>query len=260
MSQWYVHIEGETLGPVSAESVKNMLAKSRLGFADFVWRPGLTKWVRVYDMDEFAAGLPPYPQSPIPEALGHAPPAKAPAPAPARAKKPAPEEHKPLIRAKAPEPEAPEARGPVPSKQAVHSDMPANVMPLPVNDERRKPDARVSAERRKWPKTRYAVRVPIEGKVESKEYGTFKVSNISEGGLFIRSKDPIAVGTDIKFRLVCEELGKHLDMTGVVIRQGIVVEGHVGFAISFTRLNPAHKRLIDEYVDKVFAAGKVSGE
>jgi hypothetical protein len=249
MSQWYVHIEGETLGPLSTDSVKNMLAKSRLGFADYLWRPGLTKWVRVFDMDEFAAGLPSYPKSPIPEAqvpaeTGHAKSNHARANHP-RANHPRTERTR-----------VEDALDPAP----LTVEKADNVTQLPVPEAKLKPDARATAERRKWPKTRYAIRVPIEGKIDIQGHGSFHVTNISEGGLFIRSKDPIPVGTDIKFKLHCPDLGKTMDMTGVVIRQGIVVEGHVGFAISFTRLNPAHKRLIDDYVNKTFESEKVSGE
>src|SRR4051812_3052742 len=67
---WFLHILGETMGPLSTEVVKSMLQQNRLQFADFLWCEELTKWTRVSDVHDFAALLPPYPDAPIPKKSG----------------------------------------------------------------------------------------------------------------------------------------------------------------------------------------------
>src|SRR5579884_545965 len=64
---WYVHMHDETLGPLTTEKVVLMLTQNRLQFADFAWSEGYTKWVRISDIDEFAAHLPGYPKIGIPK-------------------------------------------------------------------------------------------------------------------------------------------------------------------------------------------------
>jgi len=96
-------------------------------------------------------------------------------------------------------------------------------------------------------------RVMLEGNVSVEGYGAFPVVDISEGGVFLSAVSPIAFGTDLRFRLESPSLGKTLDMTGIVIREGASEDGHAGFAIQFTRVNPAHRRVIHEYVKSKMA-------
>src|SRR5581483_7942360 len=64
---WFIHIQGENLGPLPLQTIKLMLSQNRLQFADYIWGPGLNKWERIYELDEFAALLPGYPKQPIPK-------------------------------------------------------------------------------------------------------------------------------------------------------------------------------------------------
>ena len=87
--QWFVHIQGETFGPLSNEIVVLMIKQNRLQFSDYIWRPGLEKWIRISELDEFLVLMPQYPKVPIPEyhpAVETAEAAKTPEQAPADSK------------------------------------------------------------------------------------------------------------------------------------------------------------------------------
>lgn len=91
-------------------------------------------------------------------------------------------------------------------------------------------------------------RVRLEGNVNVDGYGNFTAFDLSEGGLFIVANTPIPFGTDVKIRLESPAFPKAMDMTGIVIREGLSEAGEAGFAIQFTRVNPAHRRVIQDYV------------
>jgi hypothetical protein len=198
---WYLHIQGETFGPVSTQVVTIMLRQNRLLFSDYVWAKGLTKWSRLGDLHQFASLMPPYPNAPIPGD------------------------------------DAPEAPAPKPARQAAPVAQAAPVVQpepgIPPNQHRL----------RRYP------RIPLPGTVEVAGYGVFELIDLSEGGIFLKAGTTnIPHGTDVKFSLAANAFPKPLDMTGLVIRAGDSDDGTKGFAIQFTRVNPAHKRVIQEYV------------
>ncbi len=88
----------------------------------------------------------------------------------------------------------------------------------------------------------------IDGSIAINGSEIYEVYDIAEGGLFIVSDVPLAIGTDVKFIFTSRSLSKVLTMTGVVIREGKTEEGKPGFGIQFTRVNPAHARMIRDYV------------
>ncbi len=74
------------------------------------------------------------------------------------------------------------------------------------------------------------------------------VTNISQGGVFIRSKNPLPVGTKVtlKFSVILDDF-ETVEGEGEVVR----VENHAGNAgmgVAFTRLTADSKKLIDEIV------------
>jgi Tfp pilus assembly protein PilZ len=192
-STWYVHIQGENIGPLSTANVSSMLQQNRLQFVDFIWAESLTKWHRIMDLDQFASLLPQYPKVGIPAV--------------------AVEE-----RVETP------ARKPSPAKEA------------PVKSPTKKPALG------KFQRVR-----GLGAKVQIEEHGSFNVVNMSEGGIFLESKQPPFVGTEVTLSLELPSVEKKLDLTGVVIRHGIAEE-IVGFAVEFTRLNPAHKRVLRDFI------------
>jgi Tfp pilus assembly protein PilZ len=206
---WHVYLQGEPLGPLATETVVLMLKQGRLQFLDFVWAAHLTKWQRLADLDEFAALIPPYPSAPIPSRKIDAAAQPEPTPEPTLKPEPKPE---PKVEVAAPAKKAP------------------------------KPAPKV------WPKVRRFDRVPSKAeRAVLKEHGGFDVVNVSIGGIFLSAPNPLAIGTEVTLTLELNSIEKKLEMTGVVIRQGIV-DGFNGFAIEFTRLNPAHKRILHDYV------------
>jgi hypothetical protein len=67
---WFIHIQGETFGPLSNEIVVLMIKQNRLQFSDFIWSEGCTKWMRIVEISEFTALMPPYPKVPVPAHAG----------------------------------------------------------------------------------------------------------------------------------------------------------------------------------------------
>ena len=93
------------------------------------------------------------------------------------------------------------------------------------------------------------VRVPIEGTVYFTGSKHYSILNISETGLlFLLSEETPLIGKEVKFKIESPEFLQPLQMTGILIReeqkQGTNVVG-----IEFTRINPAHARLIKAYVE-----------
>lgn len=208
---WYVHIQGENIGPLSTANVTSMLQQNRLQFVDFIWEESMTKWHRILDLDQFASLLPPYPKAGIPRVETNDKAAEVPAPKPSPVKATTP-----------------------PTKAATTVADAAG--------------ATASSKKQKKPALGKFQRVLATGaKVEIEEHGRFSVVNMSEGGIFLESNKPPLVGTEVTLQLELPGIEKKLDLTGVVIRHGIAEE-IVGFAVEFTRLNPAHKRVLRDFI------------
>jgi Tfp pilus assembly protein PilZ len=77
----------------------------------------------------------------------------------------------------------------------------------------------------------------------------YKIIDISEGGVFVASKEPMEIGTDLQFDLQIEGFPENLSMVGVVIRHGDR-DQHPGFAIEFMRVNPAYKRMLQTFINE----------
>jgi uncharacterized protein (TIGR02266 family) len=213
---WYVHVDGENIGPFSTEKVTSMLQQNRFQFVDFIWAKHLTKWHRISDLDQFASLMPAYPKISIPENSSAEPPP--------------PPKH---------EPKSEPAPKPVAAPKAE---------PAPVKKESpKKEPPKKEKEPEPFPSVRKFMRVPAKGEKVIVSDQSFTVINISEGGIFLKSAKPLSIGTEVKMELHIPGQEKELPMTGVVIRHG-EVDKHAGFAIEFTRLNPAIKRILQQYV------------
>jgi hypothetical protein len=138
-----------------------------------------------------------------------------------------------------PPPPAPVAAAPPPAPSTGMPTAPAAPPPPP-------PEAEGDSNQKAW--IRRHTRVRLDGTVTVEDYGTFTSFDISEGGLFIVANTPIPFGTDVKLHIESAAFPKPLDMTGIVIREGISEAGETGFAIQFTRVNPAHRRVLQDYV------------
>jgi hypothetical protein len=191
-SEWFIHIQGETLGPLPAEAVATMIKQNRVHPAEFAWTHGFDRWMRICECTEFSAHFP-------------APPA---VPVPAGGKETAPS---------VPAPEAP----------AAEPEKPKQV----------------------FSKSRRHSRVVVKGTLETSDYKNYTVVNLSESGLFVKSNEPLPIGTELKFSLFLTGMQRPVEMTGVVIRHG-QAEGEGGFAVEFTRMNPAHRRVIGDIIQR----------
>ncbi len=78
------------------------------------------------------------------------------------------------------------------------------------------------------------------------DYVAEYVSNISQGGVFIRSKNPLAVGTKVtlQFSVIVDDF-EEVCGEGEVVRVDHSPE-NTGMGVAFTRLDADSKRLIDE--------------
>ncbi|MEM1349975.1 MAG: PilZ domain-containing protein [Myxococcota bacterium] len=99
---------------------------------------------------------------------------------------------------------------------------------------------------------RQHVRVDINEEFKAiEQYIAEYVTNISQGGVFIRSKNPLPVGTRVhlKFTVILDDLA-------IVEGEGEVVRREVGegMGVAFTRLSAKSKSIIDEIVDRAVDA------
>lgn len=85
--------------------------------------------------------------------------------------------------------------------------------------------------------------VRVNGLMEVQGHGKFDLIQMSENGALVQGKEAIGIGTQLKFKLICDALGSPLEMTGVVVRQPAEF-GSESVVIEFTRVNPAHQRII----------------
>ena len=90
-------------------------------------------------------------------------------------------------------------------------------------------------------------RVPINREFECVEdYIAEYVSSISPGGVFIRSKKPLPVGTKVNltFSVIVDDV-ETVEGEGEVVRVETSA-GETGMGVAFTRLSADSKALIDE--------------
>lgn len=199
---WFVHVNGETFGPISNEIVVLMLRQSRLHFSDFAWCPNETKWRRISEYKDFAELLPQYPRVPIPSKAELDP-----------------ENFQ--------------------SNQADKWMQAAPPAQKTTSDKIKTP---------KKPKVRRFVRVPIEARFITAEYGSFEVNNISEGGLYVKSTTILLpVGTNIVFKLESASFTEIFDMSGVVVRLGSANDPP-GFGVEFTKVSKEQRKILGDYV------------
>lgn len=215
IQSWFICVGEQILGPLPTDTVTIMLSQNRLQFADYIWTDEQPTWMRIYEVENFRKSLPPFPKMPVP-------------PVPSESPQAAPPKPKPETKAAS-----------KPNKKKTPDEYHF------LNSE---PGSAVEKEKEtEFPKVRRNCRVPISASITIVGRGTYKLGNISEGGAFVMAADGLSVGTDLKFKIESKSFQKPLEMTGVVIRQNVHGET-AGFAIEFTRVNPAYKRLLHEYV------------
>ena len=99
------------------------------------------------------------------------------------------------------------------------------------------------------PHQRQHVRVEVNREFSViEDYIAEYVSNISQGGVFIRSKNPLPVGTSVtlRFSVIVDDV-EIVEGEGEVVRVERSTQ-ETGMGVAFTRLSADSKRLIDEIV------------
>jgi uncharacterized protein (TIGR02266 family) len=98
---------------------------------------------------------------------------------------------------------------------------------------------------------RQHARIPINREFECiDEYIAEYVTDISHGGVFIRSKNPLPIGTRVtlKFSVILDDF-ETIQGEGEVVRVE-TRSGETGMGVAFTRLTAESKELIDEIVTR----------
>lgn len=72
-------------------------------------------------------------------------------------------------------------------------------------------------------------------------------TNLSVGGVFVRSTNPLPVGTEIKISFNIPQFGCYLESMGVVVHNGTVE--NPGMGIKFKNLSERAKRLLSDVLE-----------
>ncbi|MEQ1757756.1 MAG: PilZ domain-containing protein [Vicinamibacterales bacterium] len=81
---------------------------------------------------------------------------------------------------------------------------------------------------------------------------TAVTSNISRGGVAVRSTNPFALGTDVRLRLRLPFSNKEVEAEARVVWS----KPGTGMGLQFSRVSPAHQAAIDEFVNGHFFANR----
>ena len=98
-------------------------------------------------------------------------------------------------------------------------------------------------------------RMPIELEVRYKKLNSFFADytrNISKGGTFIETRNPMPAGTRFLFKLSVPGRGESFEVAGEVVRAESGGRGS-GMAIRFTWSDPAARRAFEQAVEKLMA-------
>jgi uncharacterized protein (TIGR02266 family) len=99
---------------------------------------------------------------------------------------------------------------------------------------------------------RTSLRVPTRLRVSFESFGELRnclMTNISHGGLFIATDDPLEVGSKIRLRLKIEATGQDVELEGsvAVVNAGAdMCSTERGMGIRFEKLSPEQEALIQE--------------
>lgn len=68
VSQWYVYINGQQIGPVNVQQVQSYITSGQMKQQDLVWKNGMANWASADSVPEIAALFgPPTPPPPVPQ-------------------------------------------------------------------------------------------------------------------------------------------------------------------------------------------------
>lgn len=100
---------------------------------------------------------------------------------------------------------------------------------------------------------RQHIRVQVNREFDDiEDYIAEYVSNVSQGGVFIRSKNPLPMGTrvELRFTIIMEDV-EIVEGEGEVVRVDRT-PGSMGMGVAFTRLTAESKQVIDLILERAY--------
>lgn len=112
--------------------------------------------------------------------------------------------------------------------------------------------SQVRNERRKH--LRIPVRIRIQYQVAD-QFFTDYIQNLSLGGIFVETADPLPVHTTLKVQFSLPSLEKPIVADGIVVHRVEIGKGKgragSGMGIRFSQLDEQNKRLLEAYIQKL---------
>ncbi len=99
---------------------------------------------------------------------------------------------------------------------------------------------------------RKSVRVPTRLDCSFESFGSFEsalITNLSSGGLFINTKSPLPIGSELRMRILIERTKAEVEIQGVVVSQNIDPSSQTsksGMGVRFVQQAPEITKAINE--------------
>ncbi|MEW6440733.1 MAG: TIGR02266 family protein [bacterium] len=110
--------------------------------------------------------------------------------------------------------------------------------------------AKVLAERRKHPRVPTRIQIRYQA---ADQFFTDYIHNLSLGGIFVETSDPLPVNTTLKVQFCLPAMNKPIVADGVVVRSiqgGGTNSGIRGMGIRFSDLDERSRHAVERYVAK----------
>jgi uncharacterized protein (TIGR02266 family) len=99
---------------------------------------------------------------------------------------------------------------------------------------------------------RQSVRVPTHLDCSFESFGSFEgalITNLSSGGVFIATKSPLPIGSELRMRIRIERTNAEIELQGIVVSHNIGPSSEVGKAgmgVRFSQAAPETTKAIGE--------------
>ncbi|MFO8057898.1 MAG: TIGR02266 family protein [bacterium] len=107
-----------------------------------------------------------------------------------------------------------------------------------------------TTEKRKYPRVPISVRVV---NITSGNFSYYLATNISRGGMFLKSAEPLAEGTDLTLQFELPDQEKKIQLKARVLRNQKSAPGFPhpsGMGVKFTELEDQDKAAIQKFVER----------
>jgi len=107
-----------------------------------------------------------------------------------------------------------------------------------------------TSEKRKYPRVPISVRVV---NITSGNFTYYLATNISTGGMFLRTDEPLAEGTGLTLQFSLPDHDRKIQVEAKVVRSQRSVPGSPypsGMGVKFTRLDPEDLKIVQGFVER----------